>query len=169
MNWGAIGGIGEFVGGIGVIVSFVYLAVQIRQNTHVQRRANLGDVATQLAAALRCVAEDSELSELALRGIANLGSLAPAERYRFDCFLYSWLLSFERALIDARDGEYPEESLIPMEAAIAGFLRTQGGRTWWGQRKVWFSAYGQESVERILDDAAIDHRAAGPLPEAGAS
>jgi hypothetical protein len=70
---------------------------------------------------------DPELASLALRAHVNLSSLDPVERYRFDGFLYAWLSSFERALIDGRDGEYPEEYLIPMRAAIAGFLRTEGG------------------------------------------
>jgi hypothetical protein len=167
MNWAAIGAVGEFVGGIGVIISLVYLAGQIRQSTRVQRRANLGDVAAQLSEVLRCVVADPELSSLALRGNADLASLDPAERYRFDCFFYTWLVSFERALLDARAGEYPEESITPMKAAIAGFLRTEGGRAWWEQRKVWFSADGQQSLEQIISDQTIDHRGAGPQPAMG--
>jgi len=33
MNWDAIGSIGEIAGAIGVVVSLVYLATQIRQNS----------------------------------------------------------------------------------------------------------------------------------------
>jgi hypothetical protein len=33
MNWEAIGAIGEVLGALAVIVTLVYLAVQIRQNT----------------------------------------------------------------------------------------------------------------------------------------
>ena len=33
MNWEAVGAVGEVLGAIGVIVTLVYLAVQIRQNT----------------------------------------------------------------------------------------------------------------------------------------
>ena len=33
MNWEAIGAVGETVGGIGVIVTLIYLAIQVRQNT----------------------------------------------------------------------------------------------------------------------------------------
>ena len=34
MNWEAIGAIGELAGAIGVIVTLVYLAIQIRQNSY---------------------------------------------------------------------------------------------------------------------------------------
>ena len=33
MNWEAIGAVGETVGALAVLVTLVYLAVQIRQNT----------------------------------------------------------------------------------------------------------------------------------------
>ena len=33
MNWEAIGATGEIIGAVGVIVTLVYLAIQIRQNT----------------------------------------------------------------------------------------------------------------------------------------
>ncbi len=37
MNWDAVGALAELAGAIGVIGSLVYLAVQIRQNSHVVR------------------------------------------------------------------------------------------------------------------------------------
>ena len=33
MNWDAIGAIGEVVGAVGVIITLIYLAAQIRQNS----------------------------------------------------------------------------------------------------------------------------------------
>ena len=42
MNWEAIGAIGEFMGGVVVVVSLVYLAAQIRQsNRHAEASAEL--------------------------------------------------------------------------------------------------------------------------------
>ncbi len=111
MNWDAIGALAELLAAVGVIVSFVYLAGQIRQNTHAQRRSNLGDIAAGVNASLRTLVEDSEVTSVVLRGHADLSSLDPVERYRFDCFFYGWLSNFERALLDARDGEHPEELL----------------------------------------------------------
>jgi len=162
MNWDAVAAIAELLAALGVIISFVYLARQIRQNTHVQRRTNVSDIATDLAATLRIVSADPDMSALALRALSDLDSLEPAERYRFDCFFYPWLAAFERALIDARDGEYPDEYLIPMRSALSGFLRTDGGRAWWEQRRVWFTTYGCQHIGEILGDEKVNHRDAGP-------
>lgn len=166
MNWDAVGALAELLGAIAVIASLVYLASQIRQNTRVQRRANLGDIATDLSASLRSAASAPELGSLVVRAYADLDTLDPVERYRFDCFFYAWLATFERAMLDARDGEYPEELLVPMREAIAGFLGTPGGRAWWKQRKVWFSAFGQGQFESILNDPQTAGRGADPTPAA---
>ena len=49
MNWEAIGAIGEIVGGVGVIATLIYLAVQIRQNTRSVEAATYQSVAESLA------------------------------------------------------------------------------------------------------------------------
>jgi hypothetical protein len=49
-----------------------------------------------------------------------------------------------------------------MRETVAAFLRTPGGRAWWQQRKVWFSAFGQEAFERILTEPTITGSGAGP-------
>jgi len=41
MNWDAIGAIGESLGAIAVLVTLIYLAIQIRQNTAQQKREEL--------------------------------------------------------------------------------------------------------------------------------
>ena len=162
MNWDAIGAAAELLGAIGVILSLVYLAGQIRQNTRAQKRANLGDIAADLAATMRQTSSNPELAGLVLRGFADLGSLDSTERLQFDSYLYGFLAALERALIDGRAGDYPEEQLAPIRIAVAGFLRTGGGRAWWEQRKVWFSAGGQQAMGEILDDQTIEHRDGGP-------
>ena len=152
MNWNAVGAIAELLGAIGVIVSLVYLAIQIRRNTRTQKRTNLGDIATELATTARCVATDPEIANLVLRGYADLDSLDPVERYRFDAFIYAYIANFERALLDARNGDYPEEELDPLRIGIARSLGTDGGHTWWEQSRTWFTLFGQQSIDSILSD-----------------
>ena len=44
MNWEAIGAIGEIIGAIAVFLSLIYLALQIRSNTNVEKAAALREV-----------------------------------------------------------------------------------------------------------------------------
>ncbi len=44
MNWDAIGAIGEILGALGVLVTLVYLATQIRENTRSLQAVSLQSV-----------------------------------------------------------------------------------------------------------------------------
>jgi hypothetical protein len=48
VNWEAISAIGEIVGAMGVIISLLYLAAQVRQNTQVARAATRQAIASDL-------------------------------------------------------------------------------------------------------------------------
>ena len=63
----------------------------------------MGDIAADLAATLRIVSADPDMSALALRALSDLDSLEPAERYRFDCFFYPWLAAFEIGRASCRE------------------------------------------------------------------
>ena len=162
MDWDAVGAVAELLAAIGVIVSLIYLAVQVRLNTRLQKRNNLVDISTELATTARLTATNPELASLVVRGLGDIDSLDSIERYRFDSFFYAFIANFERALLDAQDGHYPEEQLVPLKAAIAGYLGTDGGRAWWRQRKIWFTSFGQQSIEEILDDQTVDSHSSGP-------
>ena len=46
MNWQAVGAVGELIGGIAVVLSLIYIAMQMRQNT---RQIGENTLALQLA------------------------------------------------------------------------------------------------------------------------
>ena len=98
MNWEAIAAIGEAVGALGVILTLVYLAVQIRQNTNsIDESRRIAIAATHQARAesressLRQLAESDHIVEIEGK-LATLGfpgnpgglkSLTPVELRRF--------------------------------------------------------------------------------------
>ena len=98
MTLSDLGSLGEFVGAIGVVITLVYLAIQIRQNTHAMeesRRLALAQTYQLRADALQEMlvqAANSEhigpiLAKLTGVGypedVSSLDHLAPVERGRF--------------------------------------------------------------------------------------
>jgi len=90
MNWDAIGAVSEAVGAIGVIVTLVYLAYQIRQNTNQLRQNELTDQAAAVNAisiALRenrrSLFESSEMMDIWLKGLAGPEQFDETAAYRF--------------------------------------------------------------------------------------
>ena len=79
MNWDAIGAVGEIVGATAVVVSLVYLAIQIRT----QNRESQMAAAHEIIAAFRSMQvplHSSELADLWHRAITNFEELNDPER-----------------------------------------------------------------------------------------
>ena len=82
MNWEAIGAVGEAVGAAGVIVSLLYLAVQIRGDAREKRASRTHDRSVSTGNLLLTIANNPELSEIFSRGIKiEVGDLVPSGRY----------------------------------------------------------------------------------------
>ncbi len=75
---------GEFIGGIAVVVSLIYLAGQIRQNSRLLRASTASATTTANTAINTLIVQDSEVARIYSDGMADPDSLSTADRQRFD-------------------------------------------------------------------------------------
>ena len=64
MNWEAIGAVGEIIGASAVVISIVYLSVQIRQNSRVSKAVAIQSWATAAALEKSAIFSDPDLAAL---------------------------------------------------------------------------------------------------------
>ena len=137
MNWEAIGTIAELIGAIAVVVSLVYLAVQIRQNTRQveeqargQRFMVLGALGDQWRGFRSNVVSSPEVAGIWRRGNGNLSSLSDDERTVFDLLMveffwgiaYNWIMGVEDGLGEYLRYEIKDNLLV---------YDSRGLRDWW--------------------------------------
>lgn len=149
MTLSDLGNIGEFIGAFGVIGSLLYVGYQIRQNTLATNRANARASASDHARALHG-ALDKEVSDIVMRGLANLDDLTPHEQYRFDLAITVWLEAIEQAFADFEAKSYPEDLIHVHRIRVPGVLNTRGGTQWWAERRVWYSENFRGIVDELL-------------------
>ena len=166
MNWDAIGATAEMLAAIGVIISLLYLARQTRKNTREVARSNSRQTYADHATALRPLVESAELCDLFVKGQESRDSLGVSERYRFDLAMGNWLQAVEQAFADHRDGNYPAESMNSHTNNVPAFLITPGGTSFWNERKVWFSEFFQQEVEKLMSNPSPGAEFAGINPQA---
>jgi hypothetical protein len=95
---------GEFLGGIAVVVSLIYLAGQIRQNSRllqVATTAALGDQDFEFA---KLMIENPEISQISEDGAADRDSLSEAERNKFDALAGMAVADFQLNFFVEQDG-----------------------------------------------------------------
>lgn len=130
MQLSQLGALGEFMGGVAVLVTLVYLAVQIRQSrklaetsVHVALAAN---VATELQAII-----PADMADILARSLDDPASLTSRERVALDCW---WGLYVNNRQSEYREhglGLYSAEAWDGFQHMLQEDLSPRFARNWW--------------------------------------
>ncbi|MEQ8692993.1 MAG: hypothetical protein RIC89_19425 [Pseudomonadales bacterium] len=138
MNWDAIGAIGEVVGALAVVISLVYLALQIRQNSRqveeqirgLQRQAF--DAAGADFSALRLHTSSSpQLASVWRRAKQNYLHLDPDEQAQANELFHEYLWAFHNIYSRIESGRSDELLASLVEVNIPFWFENRGVREWW--------------------------------------
>jgi len=137
MDWTALAAVAELAAAIAVVVSIVYLAAQVRQNTVQVREqvrshhlASLSAVAGKFAAWRLAIADNGELASLWARGSANIESVTGVERLRFDFLAVEFHRCLSMMWMFADQGVF-QASLVEDSTQNASLYAGPGLRAWW--------------------------------------
>jgi len=104
MSLNDLANLGQIIGAIAVVISLIYVALQIRQNTNAVRSATAQTVHEHFANWYRLVAADGELARIVANGLRDYGSLSEQERVRFVAAFMSFLSYSQNAFLKWREG-----------------------------------------------------------------
>ena len=145
-----LGNIGEFLGGLAVLVSLVYVAFQIRQNTTSVRAAASASVAESLARVTETLSVEPELGRIWTQGQNDYDSLDDDARIRFNFVLLTYMRRLENAFYQQSRGFLDPDHWQTTERRIAYIMNRPGTARWWSQSRVRFSDPFIEFVERHI-------------------
>ena len=159
MSLSDLADLGELLGGVAVVASLVYLAVQIRQNTRTVRASTLHQN-TDLWSSLFLRLAEPDLARAYVAGMAGQSDMKPLQYTQFFFICRSMFLAFENQYYQMRHGVLDSEAYASYERSISTqLLAFQGFRLWWEMNRPVFSP---EFVDHV--DAMI---AAVPLADPG--
>jgi hypothetical protein len=137
---------GEFIGGIAVVVSLIYLAGQIRQNSRLLRASTASATSETAMAVPRLIAQDPEIGRIFFEGLGDRAALSDAELPRRDALfalnVNAWNQNYEFAKDDVIGPAVWENN----ERMIRWFFQKPGGRQWW---TAWRFQYGADFAEFV--------------------
>ena len=99
-DWGALG---ELIGGIAIIVSLIYVGLQIRQSTRATRAATSQAFTDQYVGAVLPLLEPG-FSEIYSRGLRGLHNLQEDEKITYIAWIAAVLRLFESFYFQEKDG-----------------------------------------------------------------
>lgn len=150
MNWDAIGAIGEIVGAGAVVISLVYLALQIRAQSNEARLSAMHDISVGYRDTLATVA-DGEMAVIVDKAIDSYDSLTRVEVIRLVAGVGRIYRVWEEAYLLHKANRLDDLSWKPMERQFCGYLDIEPfGRVWEIRKQYFdesFAAY-VDSLER---------------------
>ena len=144
-----LGNFGEFFGAIGVIVTLLYLSVQIRQNTRAtlaESRYSAGQINMGLMAS---IVNDGEFADIWRRGLAGLDSLSPEDRWRWNHNAYATFDTSEIAFSQWRRKMLSDGDWAKYQVSLANYLTSPGMREYWKETRNAFNPEFQELVDNL--------------------
>lgn len=137
----------EIVGGAIVVVTLIFLVVQMRQNTHALKSATvLGSHNTTLTV-YGMMVQDSMMQAL-VKGMSRPSDLSPVEKAKFHAFWTATLQNYQQTYFQIRAGTYEESLYDGWWQVLRDNFLSPGFQQHWEQRKFILSGEFQEFVER---------------------
>jgi len=159
MNWDAIGAIAEAVGAVGVIVSLLYLAVQIRQGAKTAEGVAYRDASATICEEFNTMSE-GENAEIILKGLRKFSDLEPREKYTFDSVMSGFFTLIESDFISNDAGLLRDETMENWSFLLrTRYLGYPGMQDWWqGSKQIYIKSV-QDWVDHQIDlsDPKLDH------------
>jgi hypothetical protein len=128
MNWEAMAAVGELAGALAVIVTLIYLSLQLRQNTRASRLAAVQTASENSSRFSELIAVNPELGELVWRGLREPESLDPVETRRFIAALNVFMRREAVSFYLYKEGVMPDELWAARLGSLRGNLNQPGVR-----------------------------------------
>ena len=152
MNWDAIGAVGETVGAVAVLLTLVYLAMQIRQNTKSVQAAAVDSANTQVSRIREVIFTNADVASVYRRGSEDPSNLSEDDTIRYRLLIHNILLSISNSLTQASVSGLAD-SATPVDLRIlTRVVSSSGGRWFWDSYRLEF----EESFRRRCDELYLD-------------
>ena len=141
---------GQVIGAIAVVISLIYVALQIRQNTNAVRAATSQSVHEHFANWYNSLARDASLSKIVIGGLRDYGALSETDKVQFVATFMAFLSYSQNAFIKWKQGLLAPPLWLAWEQIIMNFTGAPGGKGFWKERAYLFGDEFRRFVEGDL-------------------
>ena len=131
MDLAQLANLGEFVGGIAVLVTLVYLVIQLRQGNVNARAAARQSLIENWSDIQFGLAHRPELLDLLGRGIADFDALPDAEKTQFVYLMGKYSGNVYNGVLLHEEGLLDRETLDYIGGLLASATVDRGGAAWY--------------------------------------
>src|SRR6476619_2913609 len=153
MNWDGIVAISQLVAAVGVILSLLFVGLQIKQNTRALQRAEHNSTMEQWTVIRQAIAQNRDVAELMTAGLHGERILDAADQLRLEQMLQEYAWASFHIWDRTQRGVFPKGTFEATAGPLlSDVLSTAQGGTWWQSAKhVGFIPAFVRDVDAVLD------------------
>ncbi|MEO1888663.1 MAG: hypothetical protein ABGX33_01950 [Cycloclasticus sp.] len=148
MNWEAIGTILEGISAIGVIISLIYVATQLKAQNKQARLAAMHEMTASFRE-VSLIFSDKDLADVVMRGNKDFDSLSKGETLQMFGSISTFLRVWEEAFIRHEEGQLAERSWLPLSKHFQVLFGGQVFQRVWSVRKDQFDPSFVQFVDQL--------------------
>lgn len=151
--------IAEIIGAFAVVISLLYVGVQVSDSASAVRAASANDVNVALQSWYLDIGTNQQTSELFYEALTSEEALSNEKEFQFLMMLHGAFLAFQNSYLLAEEGTIDTELREAITAAIVGIKELPGMRRYWRQRRSYLHSGFVDYVDQLLDqeiDVTVD-------------
>ena len=153
MDWEAVGAVGELLGGVVVLASLAFLAVQIRRHTRALEVTS-SEESNRAFAAYTARFIQPGISRIYRIGLASPEELDADELVTFNAVISTFFNFLAHShTLRSRGVMSSWSSEEGLNVATMYILRQPGGRAWWNRFRVTYNEDFRSSIDQMCDPA----------------
>lgn len=134
MNWDAIGAIGEIIGALAVILSLLYLALQIKNQNRESKFAAMHEISVGFRDAISKFSDES-MASIIVKANSNYEDLSDDEAMRLLILSGQFFRAFEEAFIQYQEGRLDDRNWKAIKKYYINIMSANALRNIWEIRK----------------------------------
>ncbi len=153
LEWGAIG---ELIGGIAIIVSLIYVGIQVNDSASAVRSASANDANVAMQNWYMQIGSNQQTSELIYNALMSEQALLNQEEFQFLMMFHAAFLAFQNSYLLAEEGTINVELREALTGVILGTKDLPGMIRYWRQRKSYLHPGFADYVDQLLKQEKSD-------------
>ncbi len=142
--------IAEIIGAFAVVISLLYVGVQVNDSASAVRAASANDANVAMQNWYLQIGSNQQTSELVYQALISEEALSNEEEFQFLMMMHAVFLGFQNNYLLAEEGTIDAELRESLTMAISGAGQLPGMKRYWRQRKSYLHSGFAEWAEQIF-------------------
>ena len=143
--------IAELIGAVAIIISLIFVGIQLRDNTRATRSANASEANALTVSWYLELGNNPQTSSLFYRYLTDFDSLSQEEKFQMVMKLHAVVLTFQNSFYLVDEGTLDDRIRDTITEAIVVVKDTPGWDYYWGNRRPLFFPKFQQYVDELME------------------